>query len=73
LQDINFTVFVASLPSEIAKSTEPLPEGLAEDVLAVLKTERLELVGILSDLQSAQPSSQQSAPSSRFALAPLTY
>ena len=41
--DPDYQAFIAQLPDEIAKSTDSLPDGLAYDVLNLLRAERPEL------------------------------
>ena len=62
--DPEYLAFAASLPPEMSDATETLPEGLADDVLALLQAERPGLSGWLA-AQSA------TSPPDRF-LDPLT-
>jgi len=53
--DPDYPAFVAQLPNELTRAAEPMPEGLAEDMLALLRAERPELSEWL-DKPSAPPS-----------------
>jgi len=41
--DLDYPAFIAKLPAELTQTTKPLPEGLADDMLALLREERTEL------------------------------
>jgi len=41
--DPDYTAFMAQFPYELTDVTEPLPEGFADDVISLLRTERPEL------------------------------
>ncbi|MDR2712639.1 MAG: hypothetical protein LBB91_05940 [Clostridiales bacterium] len=63
--DPDYLAFAAALPPEMTDAIEPLPEGLADDVIALLQEERSELSGWFA-AQSTP------APPDRFILDPLT-
>ena len=62
--DSDYSAFTASLPVGLAGADAQLPDGLAEDVLALLQAERPEL----SDLLNAQ---LPASPPSKAAVDPL--
>jgi len=63
--DPDYPTFAAEIPPEITDTKEQLPEGLADDVIALLQTERPELSAWLK----AQSST---SPPDKFTLDPLT-
>jgi len=61
--DPDFAAFTASFPQELAGADNALPNGLAEDVIALLCTEQPELSSWLD--------ASASAPPEKFAVDPL--
>ena len=53
--DPDYPAFAAALPPEVTGTIEPLPEGLANDVLALLQAERPELSGWLAARSATSP------------------
>ena len=51
--DPDYPIFTAALPSEFTGADSALPAGLAEDVIALLRTEQPELSGWLDEQPSA--------------------